>query len=208
MVTAEKTNGQTSAPAKVAAAQRIEIPKIHTQKMVVKVVGDSPLIMNAWSEKAQRMIEDKQQKKPKQAKEARNPQAEFEAAAYRDEDGDFAIPSRCFRMASIGACRFADIKMTIARGAFFFEGEYVKIESPDPPRMRTDMVRIGMGTADIRYRPEWLTWGAELLVEFNTAILSPEQIVNLINLAGFAQGVGEFRPERGGDYGRFHVVAD
>lgn len=71
--------------------------------------------------------------------------------------------------------------------------------------MRQDMVRVGMGTADVRFRGEFTAWATTLSVTYNAKSLSPEQIVNLFNLAGFGVGVGEWRPEKDGSYGRFHV---
>jgi hypothetical protein len=95
--------------------------------------------------------------------------------------------------------------MTEARGAFHVDGEMVAIQA-GPPKMRQDMVRVGMGTADVRFRGEFTQWAVDLTVSYNAAALSPEQIVNLFNLAGFGVGVGEWRPEKDGGYGRFHVA--
>ena len=39
----------------------------------------------------------------------------------------------------------------------------------------------------------------------NVNVLSVEQIINLFNVAGFGIGVGEWRPEKDGSYGLFHV---
>jgi hypothetical protein len=36
--------------------------------------------------------------------------------------------------------------------------------------------------------------------------MSAEQVLNLFNTAGFACGVGEWRPERDGSNGRFRVA--
>ena len=74
------------------------------------------------------------------------------------------------------------------------------------PRKREDMVRIGMGTADIRYRGEFWPWWVTIEVKHNANLLSAEQIVNLFNTSGFGVGVGEWRPERDGQFGRFHVA--
>ena len=76
------------------------------------------------------------------------------------------------------------------------------------PAMREDMVRVGMGTADLRYRPEFSEWHAKLLVRYNANVLSESQILNLLNVAGFAVGVGEWRPEKDGQYGMFHVATE
>ena len=74
--------------------------------------------------------------------------------------------------------------------------------------MREDMVRVGMGTADIRYRPEFPKWRAEMTLRYNADAISLDQIVNIFNLAGFGVGVGEWRPERDGQFGMFHVATD
>lgn len=36
---------------------------------------------------------------------------------------------------------------------------------------------------------------------------SLEQILNIINAGGYACGIGEWRPEKDGQYGMFHVEA-
>ena len=73
------------------------------------------------------------------------------------------------------------------------------------PEIREDMVRIGMGTADIRYRGEFKKWSANIDVRYNANAMSIEQIINLFNIGGFACGVGEWRPAKDGSYGMFHV---
>jgi hypothetical protein len=67
------------------------------------------------------------------------------------------------------------------------------------------MVRLQGKTADIRYRGEFKEWSASVPVQVNTSVLSVEQIANLFLIAGFAVGVGEWRPERNGQYGRFEL---
>jgi hypothetical protein len=63
-----------------------------------------------------------------------------------------------------------------------------------------------MGTADIRHRAEFETWGAVLRVQFNAGVMSAEQVINLFEAGGFGVGVGEWRPEKDGVNGRFHVA--
>ena len=184
----------------------ISIPQIAIQRLMVKVIGDSPLITHAWAEKAIRQIKDKQAKKATKGKEARDPEADYQAAFYRTDDGVPAMPSVAFKSAAVSACRDLDMKMTEARGRFHVEGELIEIIGE--PRMREDMVRVGMGTADIRYRPEIEKWSAILPITYNSTQISPEQIINLLNVAGFGVGVGEWRPEKNGQYGRFHVASD
>lgn len=74
-------------------------------------------------------------------------------------------------------------------------------------QMREDMVRVGMGSADLRYRGQVKEWSMKVLVRFNANKLSAEQVVNLLQYAGFSSGLGEWRPERNGDFGTFEVTS-
>lgn len=187
----------------MAASTSIVLPPINIQSVEFTLVGDSPLIVHAWSEKAKRQMLDKQMKKATKAKDAKDPQADYEACFYYTPAGKYGFPTIGVKAAMVGACRFVDMKMTEARGAFHIDGEMLEVTGQ--PRMREDMVRVGMGTADIRYRPEFPEWSIATRVKFNAAVISPEQIANLLNTAGFAIGIGEWRPEKNGSYGRFHV---
>ena len=39
----------------------------------------------------------------------------------------------------------------------------------------------------------------------NAAVVSLEQLVNMFNMGGFACGIGEWRIEKGGTFGAYHV---
>lgn len=185
----------------------IEIPRLNLATVQVCLIGDSPLICHAWSHKAKQAMLDKQMKKGRQAKEAKDPERDFQESLYKLPDGGFGFPAVAFKAAMVGACRFVEnMKMTEARGAFHILGEMIPIDGTPTPR--EDMVRVGMGTADIRYRGEFKTWRAVLDISYNQSAISAEQIVNLLNVAGFGVGVGEWRPERNGSYGRFHVATE
>jgi hypothetical protein len=78
------------------------------------------------------------------------------------------------------------------------------------PEMREDMVKIGSGlkkTANLAYRGQFRTWAMRLSVRYNPTILSPEALVFLIGDAGMSCGLGEWRNERHGVFGKFHVAA-
>lgn len=184
----------------------IQLPPLQVQRVQMLLIGDSPLIVHAWSEKAKRQMLDKQMKKARQAKEAKDPEADYEACFYRFPDGRYGFPAIGLKAAMISACRFADMKMTVARGAFHIDAELLEVVGT--PRPREDMVRVGMGVADIRYRPEFPQWRIPLELRFNSSVISAEQLANLLNVAGFGVGIGEWRPEKNGSYGRFHVASE
>ena len=55
-------------------------------------------------------------------------------------------------------------------------------------------------------RPMFENWNCEFDVTYNASNISPEQIINLINWAGFQSGAGSWRPEKGGIYGQYEVT--
>lgn len=187
----------------VAKSNTIELPALKIETVQFMLIGDSPLIVHAWSEKAKRAMLDKQMKRAAKAKEAKDPEADYEACFYRTPTGAYGFPAIGVKAAMVSAARFVDAKMTVLRGAVHIDAEMLEIIGE--PRPREDMVRVGMGTADIRYRPEFVEWRMPVAIKFNAAVISAEQIANLLNNAGFGVGIGEWRPEKNGSYGRFHV---
>lgn len=182
----------------------IELPRIDIQRIEVKLSGDAPLICHKWSEKAKKEMLAKQMKKATQKKAAKNPKKDYEESLYKHPDGGYGFPTVAFKAAAIDACsHISGVTKVLARGSFHIDGELVKITGR--PSMREDMVRIGMGTADIRYRGEFKKWSTKFVVRYNASVITPEQIFNLFNTAGFAIGVGEWRPQKNGSYGLFHV---
>ena len=215
---------------KKATTEVIEIRPIQIKKATVHIAGDTPLIMHAWSEKAKREMLEKQMKVTKtKSRDAKNPVEDFIRSMYWlspmpeemtieafDEaianGARFGFPITAFKQAAISAAYrmgWAKDKMSM-RGAFFIDGDenqMLEIKS-DAPIMREDMVKVGMGTADIRYRGEFRNWSADINISFNeNGQYSLEQIINIINAGGYVCGVGEWRPERDGQYGMFHVTA-
>ena len=214
---------------KKAATEVIEIRPIEIKKVTIRIVGDTPLIMHAWSEKAKRMMLEAQMGVAKgKKKEAKNPVDDFIRSMYwltpMPEDGTmesfeeaiangarFGFPVTAFKQAAISAAYrmgWAKDKMSM-RGAFFIDSDengMIEIHS-DTPEMGEDMVKVGMGTADIRYRGEFKNWYADLTISYNAnGQYSLENIVNIINAGGYVCGVGEWRPERDGQNGMFHVA--
>lgn len=198
----------------MAKVQRIEIPAPKMGVLLLTVKGTSPLICHKWSTKAQRQIEDKQAKKAQKVKDVREPEAEYLASMYQlSSNGKMAygFPARAFKAAMVAACRYCDgITMTFAKGAFFVMGDILPINK-SKPHMRTDIVRVPprTGGADLRYRGEFDTgWEVDLTIRYNANLVTPEQLMNLLALAGWCIGVGEQRPSspmKDGTNGMFEV---
>src|SRR5262245_1055749 len=74
------------------------------KEATVWLVGDSPLIVHAWAEKAKREMLDTHTKKPRAGKVKREPDKEFQACLYRMKDGHYGFPAngikRCLLMSA------------------------------------------------------------------------------------------------------------
>lgn len=193
----------------------IELKPMSKEIITVSVEGTAPLIVHAWSTKAKQMMLDAQQGK-KNPKPFKDPQADFEASMYRFADGGHGFPSVGFKSATVkggGRAFGKSVKMTELRQSLIFlpdgvgtDGMQLARLSCTEPKMREDMVRVGNGVADIRYRAEYVEWSADLRISFLSTVISAESIVALID-AGGANGVGEWRPEKNGSYGTYQVVS-
>jgi hypothetical protein len=198
-------------PASPSAQAQLNISRIATERMIVPVVSTSPLIMHRFSDKAKRQMLDAQQGR-KSPKERRDPEADYEAAFYRTKDG-FGFPAVGFKACTISAARFfgKDVRMTDLRQFLFFKG-ILSEKDPQPlieivgePRMREDVVRLGISGTDLRYRPEFPEWTADLEVVYVKSALTLESVLSLIDAGGLGVGVGEWRPEKKGDFGTFQI---
>lgn len=74
-------------------------------------------------------------------------------------------------------------------------------------RVREDTGRTsGMSKAPrMILRNAFKNWSCEIEVQFDQSNLTAEQIINVLNYAGFKIGVGGFRKENTGNFGMFHV---
>lgn len=193
---------------------RIVIQPIERQTILVPIQSVSPLITHAWSEKAKETLKGSTgHKKQAKVKEDRNPQAEYEGAMHRFDDGGYGFPTLGFKAATISAARLYDgVSMAELKQLVYFTGEtgsegtlLTRFDTCKDPWMRSDVVRLTFKSTDMRYRPQIDEWTAQLAITFLPNILSRDSIVALVNAGGLTAGIGEWRPSKGGDYGQYQV---
>ena len=208
----------------------IEIPEIKIKEAVLTIVGDSPILIHKFSEKAKAEILNKQMKKAKVAKEAKVPFKDFMMSLHwitpmpnidniTDEEelekifnkavkdgAKFGFPTVGIKQSAISAAfrnGLAKNKVSL-QGMFQIKGELAEITGN--LKMREDYCKIPMAGADIVYRGEYDTgWKCTFTIVYDNGSISLEQIVQMINLGGFACGIGDWRVEKGGNFGTFHV---
>lgn len=206
----------------------INVPEIRIKETNITIVGESPLIINKFSEKAKREILDKQMQKAKKGKEPKipfydfvqslhwiTPMPDFEGKTEEEvketfekalkEGAKFGFPTVGIKQSAISAAYRAGLsknKVSL-QGAFHILGELAEIKGE--LKMRQDYVKIpASGSADIVFRGEFEKgWTSTFTVVYDEKVISLEQICQMLNYGGFSVGIGDWRIERGGNFGMF-----
>ncbi len=112
------------------------------------------------------------------------------------------IPASCFRQACISACRLVGFKMTLAKLALFVEADGIDADEGTPlvrihgePRMHEAHVRNATGVVDLRVRPMWEEWYADVLIRWDGDLFTATDVLNLMSRVGQQVGIGEGRPD-------------
>ena len=196
------------------------LDRMKRKTLMVTIEGISPLCTHKWDSKAIIMIADKQAGAGKQVREKRDPRAEWEAAFHRDpKTGVPVLPVSMFKKSLINAAHTnLGIAKTVVSGACYFRGDvasgYTEIQGEVLPFEHPETcktVRLGgmSNPADLRYRPMWPEgWKCTMYIDFFENMITIDQILNLLEKAGFTLGVAEGRPQKqsGLDWGRFQVL--
>lgn len=195
---------------------QITVDRIKRATVEVPIIGVTPLVPHRWSEKARKMMRDKQMGRAEKARSPKQPEEDAREATYWMPDGRVGMPATAFKGAIADAARYfgksvtmEDLKRAIfVHGIVTGDGPLVAIDGD--PEMFEAMPRNSSGVADLRYRNMIWPWKATLEVEFITALLTEDAIVNLVDAAGIS-GVGDMRPSspksKTGTYGKFKVDA-
>ena len=200
-----------------SASGTIELTRLEDATVRIPIKGLTPLIVHKWSDKAKRMMPGHPEKEAvKSAKEVRKPQEEADGATYwmDEKKKRIGFPATGFKAAIVGAARFfSQLTLVETKTLVWVEGEGLEqlVEIKGEKVLREDTVRIGSGTADLRYRHAFADWSAILSIRYTPQLISAESILALVD-AGGRSGVGDWRPSAPksltGTYGTWRVDDD
>lgn len=174
------------------------------------IKSTSPMIQHRWSEKALQMMRDKHAGKKTKNRDVRNPEKEGRDAAYLTDDDRYGVPAMAVKSAVLSAAhKDLGVPRTMVMKSLFLvcsdKNMVIPFKDYSEPHIREDAVTVGSSSTDLRYRPQFDTWSTVVQWELDSELLQVGDLVNLISRAGFGVGVGEWRPEKGGEYGRFEI---
>lgn len=193
----------------MAKEELINVKPLKIGVLKVKLIGKSPYMPEPMD---MAVLERYNKIKSKQTytKDDVSEEDKVKAKFYYTEDGEKGIPSRAFYNAMIRASSYLfDIK----QGGMRNIKEGVTIMGDILPlKFKKEKVLTHWGrTSGMKGSPRkimrnaFYDWSVELEIQYNQNNLSAEQIVNVLNWAGFHIGVGAFRKEKTGNFGAFAV---
>lgn len=198
-----------------AETEEVQIVELSRARILYHIVGETPLIMNSMSVKAQRDLLLPRGRKTaieKQGTLKHEPLQEFRDSVYRARRGGDTILALMNTQFKAALCNAAlDVpgakKAQIGRLSSIEGGERIALYGI--PKVFCSVVRSAdmNKTPDIRTRAILPRWACKVEVTFTTPVLNATVISSLFATAGYTMGIGDWRPQKGsGTYGRYRIV--
>lgn len=176
--------------------------------VVFKIKGLSPLLQNNPASMSRSNGSLGTKKIPK-------PEDEAAAKCYKDEEGHFYILSEAFRASIVGKGGAASgrrigkftASSRACAGIFTVEPRATLLDSKNGRPLKKYSIdtrrAVIQGQGVLRSRPCFQNWMVRLPLEIDEDFVTVDQVLELLNIAGKVAGVGDFRPQRRGSFGRF-----
>lgn len=198
---------------KAEPLQTVQMQPIKTRRIITHVVGTSPLIMHRFAFKAwQELLYPSAKKNAAERASSlkHNPIEEYQGCFYRNRDPKqpalFHLPNGMPHQ-SISAAALDMPGATRASMERWLQVVGLNINLFGVPQMFMAMVRNSdmNKTPDVRTRPIFPRWACSVELEYKVDPLTDQNVLNLFAAAGIIVGFGDWRPQKGGPYGKFRL---
>jgi hypothetical protein len=198
---------------RAAASKIVMVEPIRLQRATVNVFGVTPLIMHRFSSKSwqQLLLPAPVKNKVERAQILKHdPMQEYRECQYRNRDPAeptlLHYPSGAFSGAIADAA--LDLPgVTKAKIQRLVSVASTQVNVYGLQSLGMDMVRLaGSGAPDVRTRPYLREWCCSFTIEFAVSLINLSQIMSLVEAAGRIIGLGDYRPQKGGSYGKFVIM--
>ena len=183
----------------------------------VTITGVTPLLMHRFGPNATAELEEvTKTSKPKE----HTPERDAEDAAYRDADGTLYVPAemivgtikgaasahkekssrRSMKNVAAGAITVTPMRLTLSDKPGGKSLREYKIDS------RAVVIPATKGRV-LRHRPILEAWSATFVIDIDDEIIGAADVKRFLDEAGRRVGIGDFRPAKGGGFGKFIVTA-
>ena len=180
--------------------------------ITIRISGKTPLLLHRFTDAAQMAATSGARSSIANDAEPAVEQAEH--ALYVDEQGRPGIPGpnvlRCLidagKFMKAGRSKVTTQKSSIVPAAVMLDEPFLLIESVGGWKVDTRPVRIpATGGRILRHRPCFDDWALNFCVQLDESVIAPKMFRELVDHAGSRIGLGDFRPDCKGPFGRFVV---
>ncbi|MAG77181.1 MAG: hypothetical protein CL811_10535 [Colwelliaceae bacterium] len=187
--------------------KEITIAPINVCSAVVKIKGKTPLLMDKMPQDVKDAILGKQTGVTKTNKQLRDTKKEVIDAIHYTAEGKIGFPSAGFKAGMIESTSFVGDKFfskKLIRGIKVLNGPIIPIKYD-----KQDILEHNVGP-NTKFSPQFHNWECELDIQYDANNTCIQDIITLLNYAGFYYGLGMWSPRcrSGGDFGMYEVKAN
>lgn len=184
-------------------------------EIAIKIEGITPMLLNKFTDEAAMKASSGTTSAAASADRG-TPMEQAEARLYTDEEGTLIIPNpnlfRCIldagKFFKAGRSKVTTQKSSLVPACLMINELAIPIISKEGWTVDTRPVRIpATGGRILCHRPCFNDWQLEFTCELDTEIMGSKLFRELVDAAGKRIGLGDFRPDCKGPFGRFTVVS-
>jgi len=190
--------------------QIVGIAPIRVGVVRVPVMGKTPLLMDRFPDAAKEQILAKQTGVSKGGKnKIRDTKQETQEAVHITSTGKIGFPAAGFKRGMMECTSFVGDKFFSKK---LVSGAVRIINAEDgliPIKCKKqDVLEHNVGNVT-KFTPQFHDWECELVIQYDENNISAQDIITLVNYAGFYNGIGSWRPKGrdggSGEYGMYEV---
>ena len=188
----------------------------------VTIEGTSPIIMNngyagldTESEQAQQKFEITKKRGSNRTKEdnERLKELECQISLWIDDEGAVEIPVRALRATIENGARKLKQGPQVREGLWIESSRFI-YDTDQYGETQEELGRTAQFTVPVvvqrsrllRTRAKFEEWRCVFVVGVDPELVDQQQLERWIKIAGTRVGLGDWRPEKSGQYGRFGIV--
>ncbi len=182
------------------------------QKVAVTIEGQTPLLMNRFTDEAEIKLNSGTSTVARGDKGT--PREQAERTAYKDSKGNLFIPGPNLFRAIIDAGKFhkhgkskvTTQKSTLVTAAMALSAIVIPLNTKAFEVDSRSVVIPATGGRIMKHRARLDKWAMTFDLEVDTTMFSVGFARTLLDDAGKRIGLGDFRPDRKGPFGKFNVT--
>lgn len=188
----------------------VALKPLDLKLLKVNIVGHTPLLMDKMSDEVLDAIVKKQSGVEQGGKKkVRDLKKETNDAVHKTLKGKVGFPAYGFKNGMMECTSFLGDKMfskKMVSGAIRIANS---VDGLIPIKFKSqDVLQHNIG-AQTKFTPQFHDWSATIDFRYNASVINPQDIITLLNYAGFHIGVGAWRPKcakgGSGEFGTYGV---